>query len=97
MAIARKVGLKATYGPRHFKSRTYRRVQVRIKTGTVQRFKRRKPNYAHCGKCGAKLYAIPRLLPYQLRKLPKVQRRPERPLPHLCVTCQRATILEKNL
>jgi large subunit ribosomal protein L34e len=38
--------------------------------------------------CGAKLNRA-KLNPTELKKLPKAQRRPERPLPHLCPGCMR--------
>lgn len=55
---------------------------------TVFHFKLTKPAHAVCGMCGAKLNRA-KLTPSQLKRLPKVQRRAERPLPHLCSKCMR--------
>ncbi len=54
-------------------------------------FRKQKPNYAHCGMCGKKIVRA-RLRPSELRKLPKVQRRPERAFPELCSKCMREKI-----
>ncbi len=53
-----------------------------------------KPDYPHCAVCGKKIVRA-RMRSYELRKLPKVQRRPERPFPELCPTCARERI--KNM
>ncbi len=54
-------------------------------------FRRAKPDYMHCGNCGRKIVRA-RLRPSEIRKLPKVQRRPERPFPELCPKCMREKI-----
>ncbi len=56
-------------------------------------FRRAKVDYAHCGNCGRKMVRA-RLKPSEIRKLPKVQRRPERPFPELCAKCMREKIRE---
>lgn len=58
---------------------------------TVFHFKQAKPSPAVCGMCGAKLGRA-KLTPAELKRLPKVQRRAERPLPHLCPSCMREEI-----
>ena len=58
---------------------------------TVGHFKQKRPSHAKCGSCGAKLNRS-KLNPNELKKFPKVRRRPERPLPHLCPTCMREEI-----
>lgn len=71
--------------------RTRARIKRKIVTPggrTVIHIKKKKPSYAKCGICGAKLNRA-KLDPTQLKKLPKVQHRPERPLPHLCPSCMR--------
>lgn len=50
-----------------------------------------KPDYPHCGSCGKKIVRA-KLRPSEIRKLPKVQRRPERPFPELCAKCMREKI-----
>lgn len=55
---------------------------------TVIHFKQSKPAAVVCGVCGAKLGRA-KLTPAQLKRLPKVQRRAERPFPHLCSRCMR--------
>lgn len=57
-------------------------------------FRKAKPGYAHCGNCGKKIVRA-RLRANEIRKLPKVQRRPERPFPELCAKCMREKI--KNM
>ncbi len=56
-------------------------------------FRKPAPDYAHCGVCGKKIVRA-RLRPSEVRKLPKVQRRPERPFPELCPKCMREKIKE---
>jgi len=57
----------------------------------VFHFKLTKPSTAICGMCGAKLNRA-NLTPAQLKRLPKTQRRSERPMPHLCSRCMREEI-----
>ncbi|NOZ81970.1 MAG: hypothetical protein GXO63_02360 [Candidatus Micrarchaeota archaeon] len=52
---------------------------------------KKKPDYMKCGSCGRKIVRQ-RLRPSEIRKLPKSQRRPERPYPELCPTCMREKI-----
>ncbi|MEM5814535.1 MAG: 50S ribosomal protein L34e [Candidatus Aenigmatarchaeota archaeon] len=60
---------------------------------TVTHFKQAKPAPAVCGTCGAKLGRA-KLTPAEVKKLPKVQRRAQRPLPHLCPKCMREKLKE---
>ena len=74
-----------------------RKIKRKVRTPgnrTVVHFKKKKPNYMHCGKCGKKIVRA-RLIVSRLRKLPKVQRRPERPYPELCSKCMREKIKER--
>jgi len=57
----------------------------------VYAFIRRKPNFAQCGCCGAKMVRK-RLRANELKSVPKTGRRPERPYPELCSRCMRARI-----
>ncbi len=51
-------------------------------------YEKRKPGPARCAICGRPLNGVPRLRPVELRKLPKVQRRPERPYGGvICPSC----------
>jgi large subunit ribosomal protein L34e len=70
-------------------SRSIKRIKKKTPGGkTVIHTRKRKPSHAKCGVCGTKLNRK-RLRPVELKKLPKVKRRPERPLPHLCPRCMR--------
>ena len=46
---------------------------------TVLHYKRKKPSKHICAECGKQLNAVPRGRPYQIRKLSKTKRRPNRP------------------
>ena len=60
----------------------------------VYHFKKSRPACHLCPRCGQKL-TTPRLTPVQIRKLTKVQRRPERRFPELCAYCSRLAIKER--
>ncbi|MAF99162.1 MAG: 50S ribosomal protein L34e [Nanoarchaeota archaeon] len=76
------------------KSKTFRKVFVRTPGGnTAVHHRRRKPSKAHCASCKTQLAGVPRELPSQLKKIPKTQRRPERPFGgQLCSGCMRTKI-----
>ncbi len=61
--------------------------------GYTVHIRKPKPDYAHCPVCGKKIVRA-RLRPIEVKKLPKVQRRPERPYPELCPNCARERIKE---
>ena len=61
---------------------------------TVVHFKQKKPSHTKCGNCGMKI-SRSRLNPIELKRTPKVRRRPERPLPHLCPVCMREEIKKR--
>lgn len=49
---------------------------------------KKQPKKAHCAECGAILAGVPAKRPYQIRKLTKSQRRPERIFGgNLCAQC----------
>jgi large subunit ribosomal protein L34e len=77
-----------------FKSRTFRRVATKLPGGsTTTRYLRRKPNPAHCARCGTQLHGIPRGNPADIAKLSKTQKRPERMYGGvLCSRCLKDTI-----
>ncbi len=79
------------------KSGTYRKAFVKTPGGkTAMHYRRKKPAKAHCASCGKVLSGVPHGLSYQIRALPKTQRRPERPYGGvLCSPCMRAKFVEK--
>ena len=75
------------------KSRTYRRKKIRVAQGTRLHYLKRKPKKNHCAECQRPLPGVPKLRPYQLRKLSKTSRRPQRPYGGvLCSPCMRDKI-----
>ena len=73
------------------RSRSTKKTQTRTATRRgVQVYKRGKPSPAICAICQGKLHAVPRRRPYQMGKLAKTEKRPERMfagvLCHNCVT-----------
>lgn len=83
--------------PSRIKSRTFRRKDVKLPSGThVTHYKKRKPKVAHCSQCGAALLGTPRGRPLDIRKMTISQRTPERPFGgDLCSKCLRKTMREK--
>ena len=79
------------------KSRSLRRVKVKTPGGkTVMHYRRRKPNAAKCGSCGAVLKGIARERPYKMRKMAKSKKRPTRPYAGvLCSKCLKAKLIKK--
>ena len=77
------------------RSRTFRRVFVRTPGNRVtMHYRRRKPNFAQCRDCGARLKGVPRGLPFELKNMPKTAKRPERPFGGiLCSSCSRKVIV----
>jgi large subunit ribosomal protein L34e len=76
------------------KSRTFKRIKVTTPGGTNKvHFRTRKHAKAQCKTCGKGLQSVPTGRPAQIRKLPKNQRRPERPYGGvLCSRCTREHI-----
>jgi len=76
------------------KSNTFREVRVKLPGGRNSiHYKRKKPDFAKCGECGAKLQGVPRDVPYKIAKLSKSERKPTRPYGgNLCSKCTRAKI-----
>lgn len=79
------------------RSRTFRRVYVRTPSGrNVIHYKRRKPKLAHCADCSGILHGTKRELPYQMRNLPKSQKRPERIFGGtLCLACVKRELIRR--
>ncbi|MBN1646353.1 50S ribosomal protein L34e [Candidatus Woesearchaeota archaeon] len=80
------------------KSRSKRRVFVKVPGGATKlTYKARKPSQAKCSSCGQKLVGVPRGKPAQIAKMPKTQRRPQRPFGgNLCSRCSRKKIVQEN-
>lgn len=77
--------------------RTRARKKVKIKTPggkSVIHIKAKRPSYHICASCKAKLNRA-RLLPVEVKRIPKVRRRPERPLPNLCPKCMKEHFKKK--
>ncbi len=82
---------------RRLRSRSLKRSQKKVPGGrTVTHYKKKKPSIAKCARCGKPLQGVPRKRPSELKKLPKSQRRPERPYGgNLCSECMREVFREK--
>ena len=56
----------------------------------VLRYKKKKPSKHVCAECGAILHGVPRGRPYEIGKLSKTSKRPNRPYGgYLCTKCMR--------
>lgn len=77
---------------KQLRSSSVKKVKVRSPGNAVNvHFKIERGSYAHCGDCGAKLNRI-RVTTADARTMAKTQKRPNRPLPHLCSSCMREEI-----
>ncbi len=78
------------------KSRTYRRVSVKTPgSKTVTHYRKRAPGKAVCKDCNKVLSGVARGRPYQIKKLSKTQRRPERAFGGvLCSSCSKRQIIK---
>jgi large subunit ribosomal protein L34e len=65
--------------PAKTKSRSFRRKQVRVTSGTVQTYHRRTPKQATCSVTGQKLHGVPRKTVTELKNMSKTEKRPQRP------------------
>lgn len=75
-----------------YRTRKWRRLKIRIPSGNVViHYEKRKPSRARCAICGSELHGVPALRPYQLSKLAKTEKRPERP--YGGVICHRCLVL----
>ena len=78
------------------RSRSLRKISVRVTSGTTVHYKYRKPKKAKCGECGAVLKGVPRERPYKMKKMAKTTKRPERPYGGvLCSRCTRKIFVDK--
>ncbi|MCL2156598.1 MAG: 50S ribosomal protein L34e [Methanobrevibacter sp.] len=74
-----------------YRSRSYRRIHRKTPgSKTVLRYKKKKPSKHVCAECGQLLHGVPRGRPYEIRKLSKTKKRPNRPFGgYLCSKCAR--------
>jgi len=74
-----------------YRSRSYKRTFKKTPGGkTVLHYKKKKPSKHICAVCGKQLHSVPRGRPYQIRKLSKSKKRPNRPYGgQLCSQCTR--------
>ncbi|ADC46729.1 ribosomal protein L34e Rpl34e [Methanobrevibacter ruminantium M1] len=74
-----------------FRSRSYKRTNTKTPGGVnVLRYKKKKPSKHVCAECGAVLHGVPRGRPFEVNKLAKSKKRPNRPFGgNLCPECTR--------
>lgn len=78
--------------PAH-RSRSLRKVFRKVPSRTTVHYRKRKPQKAKCGSCGAVLKGVPRERPYKMQRLSKNKKRPSRPYGGiLCNKCMREDI-----
>ncbi len=65
--------------PMH-RARTWRRIKKRTPGASLTlHYEKRKAGKAKCAICATELHGVPALRPYQMGKLAKTEKRPERP------------------
>lgn len=74
-----------------YRSRSYKRTFKKTPGGrTVLHYKKKKPSKHICAECHKPLHAVPRGRPYEIGKLSKSKKRPNRPYGgYLCPECTR--------
>ena len=72
-----------------YRTRLIKKRKMKLPGGrTTTHYKKKKVKKSKCANCGRLLSGVPRLSAAEIRKLPKTQRRPERPYGgHLCPQC----------
>jgi large subunit ribosomal protein L34e len=80
------------------KSRSFRRIKVRVPSGkSVMHYKKKQPSKAKCTHCGAILKGVARVRATKLKNIALTKKRPSRPYGGmLCTRCMRAEII-KNI
>lgn len=80
-----------------YKSRTLKRIFVKVPGNTVKlHYRRAKPAKAKCAKCKKLLAGVPRELPLKMKNMAKSAKRPERPYGGaLCSACTRRLLQQK--
>lgn len=77
------------------RSRSKRRVKVKLTRETVIHYEDRRPKLARCS-CGAELKGVPRLKKSEITNIAKTKKRPERPFGGvLCSKCMREKMRER--
>lgn len=80
------------------KSRTMRRVSVKLPTGkVVTHFRLKKPKKLVCPKCGDILKGTINVRPSKLSKYGKSERIPSRSYSNLCSKCARLELVKKAM
>lgn len=81
------------------RSRSFRRKRVTTPGGTVRiKYTKKQPGIARCAGCKKPLHGVPRGLPFEIGKLTKSQKRPDRPYGgNLCAPCTKNKIKLKNM
>lgn len=79
------------------RSRSLSRVIKRTPGGrTVIHYRKKKPSPAKCAICKKPLKGVPRVISSKLKRIPKSEKRPNRPYGgNLCSSCMREKIKEK--
>ncbi|RBQ23236.1 50S ribosomal protein L34e [Candidatus Methanobinarius endosymbioticus] len=74
-----------------YRSRSYKRINKNTPGGqNVLKYKKKKPSKHICAECGATLHGVPRGRSYEIGKLSKTKKRPNRPFGgYLCSKCAR--------
>ncbi|MBE6494668.1 MAG: 50S ribosomal protein L34e [Methanosphaera stadtmanae] len=82
--------------PRH-RTKTFKRVLKRVPGGRqAVHYKKKRPSKHVCAKCGKVLDGVPRGRPYEIKKLSKNQRRPNRPYGgQYCTNCTKQLLKEE--
>lgn len=63
-----------------YRTRSWRRVIRRTPGARLSLiYEKRRPGKSKCAMCGAELHGVPNLRTYQISKLAKTEKRPERP------------------
>jgi len=80
-----------------FRTGTFKKREKRVPGGRrVVHYSKKKPSKHVCAKCGKVLDAVPRGRPYEIRKLSKNQRRPNRPYGGMyCTNCTKQLFKEE--
>lgn len=76
---------------RMYRSKGLKRAKIKTPGGKITvHYRKERPKTAKCSSCGKELKGVPRLRQSELKRLPKSQRRPERPYGGiLCSECMR--------
>lgn len=80
-----------------FRNSTFKRVSKVAPGGRkITHYKKKKPSKHVCAKCGKVLDAVPRGRAYEIKKLSKNQRRPNRPYGGIyCTNCTKKLVKEE--